>query len=221
MVTYQEILNEALTLNRTTQENAQVSSGGYEITRAINRSLRGIYLIGARVNPLYHAKVDTAAESGGEWTIPADAELVFLVQDSEGETVFPTHPEEPIPDPGHPCVIRLGKTYRRPPGAAIPTGDLTLWYSRRAEVATTLGAEVDLEDDFAPLLTYDLGAWFAGRDENMGEFDRLIGMRDTYLALYVASLEHAETGLVRNVGHTSTFDTPSLVDLKELLLARG
>jgi hypothetical protein len=215
----QDVLNDALVLNRTTQEPAMVSEGAVDIIAAINRSLSGIYAVGARVNPAYHGKVLGVAEDTGVWARPEDAELVSLILDSAGVRVLPSTPQEPRPDPDKPCVVRWGRVYRRPSGAAAPTGSLTFWYSRRPEFAADREDEVDLEDAFRSLLVYDLGTWFARRDERWDEAAGLIQERDRHFQMYLASLEHESVGDVRNVGQTGFFDSPSVVDLKALLLS--
>lgn len=219
MATVQQVLNAALVLNRKTQEHAQVSAGGMEAVAAVNRSLSGIYQVGARVNPGYHGATATVGEAAGTWARPANAELVTLIQTSTGTRVRTTTPEEPVPEPGQPCIVLWGRSYRRPAGVAIPTGTLTFWFSRRPELAIGLESVVDLEDAFVSLLVHDLGAWLAHRDERWDELGVIAGDLQKYLTLYVASLEHENVGIVRNVGQAGLFDSPSLVDLKSLLLA--
>lgn len=218
-MTVNDVLAAAMVLLRRFQEDALISGAGLEVVEAVRRTLNGIYQIGARVNPGYHGKVLAVAESAGTWTRPADAELVTLLQDSTGVEVFPSTPEEPIPDPARSFVVRWGQVYRRPTGVVVPAGALTFWYSRRPAAPTTLASEVDLEDTFASLLIYDVGAWLAHRDENWEGLAAIISDRDRYLSLYVASLEHESVGTVRNVGQTGTYDSPSLVDLKSLLFS--
>lgn len=217
--TVEDVLTGALVLNRKTQEDAKVSGGGLEIVRAVNRSLGGIFRIGARVNPGYHGATDAVAPTGDAWTRPADAELVTLIRNAAGDRVFVSHPEDPVPDPEELFLIRWGRVYRRPAGLVEPTGELTFYYSRRPAAAAALADEVDLEDAFRALLEFDLGAWFAHRDERWDELGVLWQERDRELGLYLASLEHESVGDVRNVGQTGTFDSPSLIDLKHLLLS--
>jgi hypothetical protein len=223
--TVQQVLNDARVLHRKTQEEAMISTGGFEVVNLVNRSLQGIYAIGARVNPGYHGKRATLEDGGdpGEtWVRPLDAELIFLVHDErelpDGKVLL-TSPEEPVPDPERPCLVAWGGEFHHAPGSETPDGTLTAWYSRRPTLAESLEGVVDLEDAFRALLVTDLGSWFAHRDSRWDELGILAADRDHTLQLYVASLEHELVGRVRNVGQSGAFDTPSLVDLKQFLLS--
>lgn len=218
MATGQEVFDAARLLNRKTQEDALVSSVGTEVVNAINRSLRGIYQVAARVNPSYYGKTSSASESSGTWSKPSDLELLYLVRDASGNEVFVTDPRDPLPDPEVPCVQKWGASFTRPAGASIPTGSLTLYYSRRPSELSALAGTVDLEDQFVSLLVYDIGAWIAHKDERFDELPVLQGDLEKYLRLFVSSLEHEIADLTRNVGQTARFDSPSLVDLKTFLL---
>ena len=215
-----QVINDALVLNRKTQERAMITTESQEVLAALNRSLAGIYQAGARINPAYHGAITTVSETpAGQWVRPGNAELVVLIQTAAGVTVYPSTPEEPIPDPDTPSVVRWGRIYRRPTGAAVPTGALTFWFSRRPEILILRTETVDLEDAFRALLVYDLGIWLAHRDQRWDEVGLLTSSLERYLQLYVTSLEHENIGDVRNVGQLGTFDSPSLTDLKALLLS--
>jgi hypothetical protein len=215
-----QVINDALVLNRKTQERAMITTDSAEVIEALNRSLQGIYQAGARINPAYYGTVATVAESPlGQWARPSNAELVVLIRNEAGDTIYPSTPEEPIPDPDTPSVVRWGRVYRRPAGAALPSGPLIFWYSRRPTPIAFRTDTVDLEDTFRALLVYDLGMWLAHRDQRWDEVGLLTASLERYLQLYVTSLEHESVGDVRNVGQLGTFDSPSLTDLKALLLS--
>lgn len=221
-MTGNQVLSQALVLNQKTQSDALVSAGGTEIVDAINRSLRGIYQIGARVNPSYHGAMNPVGEASGTWPRPSDVELLYRIEDSTGAKVFVSDPEEPVPDPEKLWVVKWGRTYRQAPGLSTPAGELTFYYSRRPTALAALTGTVDLEDFFISLIVYDLGIWLAEHDERNDEVDAALRPHlEHYLRLYIASLEHEAANVVRNVGQTGTFDTPSLVDLKGLLLSGG
>lgn len=217
--TVRDVINDAKVLNRRTQENAMISTDAVEIVAAVNRSLYGIYAVGARVNPGYHGDVVTVAEAAGTWTRPANAELVYLILDGDGGEVLVADPREPVPDTGYPSLVRWGQAYRRPALEIDPSGDLEFWISRRPMEAASAAATVDLEDSFRSLLVYDVGAWLARRDERWEELQALSAMLDGALQVYLMSLVHETAGTVRTVGHQGTFDSSSLVDLKTLLLS--
>lgn len=221
MATGNQVLSQALVLNQKTQSDALVSAGGTEIVDAINRSLRGIYQIGARVNPSYHGAIEAVTEAGGAWLRPSNVELLYRIeQESDAAKVYVSDPEEPVPDPEKLWVVKWGRTYRQPPGLATPSGNLTFFHSKRPTALAALTGTVDLEDFFVSLLVYDLGIWLAEHDERNDEVGAALRPHlEHYLRLYIASLEHEAANVVRNVGQTGTFDSPSLVDLKSLLLS--
>lgn len=218
--TVRDIINDAKVLNRKTQERAMISEASPEIVAAVNRSLYGIYSVGARVNPGYHGETANVTDAGGGvWVRPADAELIYLILDSDGEEVLVADPREPSPDPGFPSVVRWGGTYRRPSEVPEPEGVLQFWYSRRPQEAANAESTVDLEDAFRSLMVYDIGAWLARRDERYDELQALSAMLDGALQLYLMSLVHENVSTVRTVGQLGTFDSSSLVELKQLLLS--
>lgn len=216
-MTVAQYLAAALVRNKKTQEAAEISETGAEVVSAFNRALAGYFTIAARVNPSYFGSTADVTPNAGFYARPADAELVYLIRDSEGAKVHRVPVEEPDAELG-PRVMRWGRGYTAV--AASVAGDLTMWYSRRPTPASALASNVDpvWDEHFADLGVVELAAWLAHRDERYDEKAALLAERDHWLRIFLASLGHESVGETRETGHAGLFVAPNLQELQGLLL---
>lgn len=198
-----------------------------EILAIFNRVFPTFWTIGARVNPSFFGKilaVSHGAESGiSAWCRPDDAELVYLIDNPEGEQVIVVPLEEPDADPSRPAVYEWGQCYYPAGNALDPAAedDLTFWYSKIPDFVTDETAELERQwpSQFDELVILEIALVLALKDERYDEVGTLRDDRDAWLRRYIAHLEHATVGTVRSQGAAQRFQGPTVVPLNELLTA--
>lgn len=218
MATVADILAAAVA--RSIRNKGQQLAGDTELLNAFNRSLSGMFAVGARVNPIYYGvTADVAAGPGWPW--PTDSNLIYFLQDKANAyaevAVVPY--DDVDAEPVLPCVFQLGRVYWPAGLPNDPTGELRFWYSRQPTVAATVGATIDTgwPSAFDELLVSEMAVYLSLKDNRGDELVSLREERDRWLALYIAHLEHSSSIERRRRPNIRRFNTPSMVPIGQLV----
>lgn len=223
-MTYEEIINDAWGLS-TKNVPGQTASEHPELTGVIHRSLKALYTIAASVNPTFFGAQQSVAGASGSWTVPARAEMVFYVEDPDGDEVIVVRYDERDADPKKPAVYQLGSEVY--PAGNTPDPDpasdaLTFFYAE--DPGTAPGAKTDSlpsswDDSHANLLVLQTGIYLARKDSGprQGELEALAQERNRELARFIRKLENFQSNLVSRFGGRTIANTESVISHRELL----
>lgn len=199
---------------------SDLATRGVELLSALNRSLRGMYAIAARVNPEYVGAIVPVTGIAGVFARPANAESVFWLESAAGAPVAIVPPAERDAEAGLPSVYRLGRSYVTVGRALDPalTATLNFYVALRPVEQVSLAAALPatFDDAYENILILDLALYLAIKDSRMDEMDPLRTERGSWLTLYVNFLRHETANLKRRFGLAAA---PSLNELNALMLA--
>lgn len=224
MTTVEQIITAALARNRKNQPGITATSA--ELLAAFCRVYPVFFTIAARVNPAYFGVREVLLEDSESdpegWARPADAELVFRLEDADGVEVIVVPADERDADPTRPAVYGWGQVYY-PAGQVLDpepgTDELTVWFSKTPELPDSTADELDplWPMQFDELLVLELALLLAHKDERMAEVGLLRADRDVWLRRFIAHLEHETLPIVRSTGTAQRFRDPSWTPLNLLL----
>jgi hypothetical protein len=184
------------------------------------RAERGLWAFAARVNPGFFAKSASVAFASPGWARPTDAELIWYIENPTPARVIVVDMDQRAADPSRPAVYEWGQIFRGAGNSGDPSsGNLTFYYSKRptapATMATTLDALWEPAEGYNQLLALELAIYLKLRDGK--DPAALIQQRNHWANLFVAFLEHATLGIVRNYESTQRFLSNTRVPLSALL----
>lgn len=183
----------------------------------VHASLRAMFMIAARINPMYFGRVDAVVVAGGGWPRPADAESVFYMQHAGADVVV-----VPLWDRqaarSEKAVYRLAGTYYSAGNDGDPVdGVLHIWHSRHPAIGTlTDPLDEGWPEAHNDLLELETAIYLAVKDGRAEEIGGLINQRDRALRLFLAHLEHETTNEVRRFSRRFAPDV-TVIPLESLL----
>jgi hypothetical protein len=213
-------------IGRSSKNRADILANNSEMLALVYRSLRGVFSIGAEVNPLFFAKTADVAVGGSGWSRPADAEAVFRIEllPAPGAEVVVVPFDDQGAEAGLPAVYRYGQIYRSAGNTYDPVAQsLRFFYSKIPASPATVGDSFDAlwPTTFDALLIEDVATYLAVKDGRMDEAQALIIERNMWLARFVAFLEHETVNERRRFGQVKRFNTASLTALVTKLASGG
>lgn len=222
--TPQDILNMAYPKS-TDFVPGQIASESTELLDLVGRSLRGLYALGARINPLVFATSATEAAPGAStpWPWPDDVEAFLRIEnDTAGGEVVVVPFDDRDAEEGLAAVYYLGRNFYEAGNANDPdpsTDDLKYWYSKRPAIPATVSTALDSSwlETFNELLALEVAIYLALK---MGKGDLAGALRtdrDDELKLYVAHLEHVVPFERRRRGHLRIINTNAMIPLNRLV----
>ncbi len=202
----------------------EIATNATELYNVGVRILRGLFAIGARINPGFYGGSSTVGFASPGWARPTGAESIDYIESAPGVEVVVVDSLQRDAEPGTPAVYAWGQVYRPASAAAInpQAGNLTFFYSRVAPAPATITDVIDSQwpEQFNELPQLEIALYLANKDGRADEVPGYTADRDRWLTLYVAFLEH-ETGNVRRRYATRRFSAPSMVAIKALLAGTG
>lgn len=173
-----------------------------EMLQVVIRALRGLYAVGARVNPHFFAESADVAFSVSGWPRPQTAEAVFRLERVAGTTggtgaagaevvVVPFN--DRAAELGKPAVYRFAQKFWSAGNPADPTaGALKFFYSKRPTDPANVDATLDAlwTEQFNHLLIVETAIYLSFKDGRPAEVAKLMDERNDWLKLFVAFLEH-------------------------------
>lgn len=218
-----DILVQALPRSGRNRPDA-IATAATELRLVVARSLRALFVVGARKNPAYFSDTLNVTGVSGIFIRPPDAEAVWLIETAGGVACVVVPYAERMEVWGKPRLYRMNRNYRTVGGAGDPAANavLTFTYVRRAYEPPTLSDPIDsyFPEQFVPLLVEEVALYLALKDGRDAEAQQLRPERDAWLALYLAHLEH-ETMNEERVYHPPRFTDLPTVPLAGLLPTHG
>lgn len=199
---------------------ARIVAEATDLCASVTRSLRGLFAIGARVNPVFFATQTNMNFVSPGWARPVDAESVFRLELVTGQEVALVPFDQRRAELAMPAVYAMGQTYRSAGNALDPiSGTIVAFYSKRPANVAGLTDPLDLSwpEAYNELLILDVAVYLALKDGRMDEVQVLTADRARWLSLYVAFLEHANANERRMYGAVRYINSNSLVSLADLL----
>jgi hypothetical protein len=207
MATPREIFDAAYGMSKLNQEGEVAGEAG-ELLPLLNRTLRGLFAEGARVNRRIFTQRLTVPVSSGTWPRPAAAEVVLQIEGGSGSGVEGTKVIEVPYDQQHvdlhrPAVFVLGQRYYSRGTPADPAGgSLIFYYSARPATVASLTAPIDplWPSQFDQLLVLEVARYLAVKDGGEKRAQEIAAFESEYQrehARYVAWLEHESTTEVK------------------------
>lgn len=215
----QAIIAAAL-LRSNQNEATDLAEQATELVAVLNRVLAGVYAVAARVSPEWVSEAIVVPEVNGTWARPARAESVWRIEDAQRREVIVVGVDDEGADTTRRALTRLGRTYRavsRPTGT--PAGSLTFYCALRPAPLVGLGAALpgSWESAYDDLLILELACYCALKDGRGDELPALRAEQQSWLALFVAFLEHETRAVVRS---RALPKAPPLRDLMALYTGR-
>lgn len=158
----------------------------------VNRTVRAMFAVAARVNPTYFGAFDDVPFASGGWARPAGAESIFFLEHAGDEVAVVPHWDREA-ETSMKAVYRLGGVFLSAGNAGDPTsGDLRFYYADTAADAATLATQIDSRwpGQYDELLALEVAIYLAIKDGRAEEIPGLIQQRDFWLRLFIAHLEH-------------------------------
>lgn len=200
-----------------------------ELLQVVIRAMRGLYLVGSRVNPTFFAVSADVTLAAGCWARPQAAQTLFRVErtgattggtGAAGDEVAVVPFDDRTAEEGMGAVYELGQQFYAAGNALDPTGgDLRFWYSKRPSDPADLDTAVDAlwTEDHNELLMDEVAIYLALKDGRMDEVGVLRPERDREAKLFIAFLESATPIVRHRHSEIRRFITNSLVPLESLL----
>jgi len=215
-----------------------IASESAELLQLVGRALRGLYALGARVNPTFFATTANVAFASGGWVRPEDAESIFRIEAASasppanvtaGTEIVRVPYDQRSAEPGKQAVYRYGQKYY-PASASATTepkspqdGTLTFWYSKRPAIPATIDTALDAQwiEAYNELLVLEVAIYLAIKDKRGDELPALKEQRNDWAKLFIAFLEHEDVGERRQYGHMQRFNTQTRIPLVSILAGSG
>jgi hypothetical protein len=214
MSTAREIIDAAYATSKLNQPGASASETG-ELLPFLNRSLRGLFAEGARVNRKIFGARFTQPFAGDHWPRPVGAEMILRIEQN-GVEVVEVPFDQRRAEPGKPAVYALGQKYYPAGGGVDPTnGALVFFYSTRPSEVATLAGNIDplWPSQFDSLLILDMARYLATKDGGEKRAQELAAFTAEYErehGRFVAWLEHESTVEVKSYGHYNRINPPGV-----------
>jgi hypothetical protein len=194
----------------------QIATKAAELLDLVGRALRGLFSVGALVNPEFYSKQANVAFAAGGWPRPADAELIWRIETPLAAEVVVVPRSDRAAEPGKPALYVLGQKFYGAGNALDPVaGNLAFFYSVIPAKPATLATVIDplFPAHFDSLLMHEVAIYLALKDGRSEEVGGLVADRDKWLQLYVSFLEHETVNRVFRYGSTRTYNLPELRSL--------
>jgi hypothetical protein len=211
----EDIVVAAMASSTKNQPN-RIATNATELLDVVRRAVQGIFALTARVNPEYYGEREDVAFNVDHWPAPADAELIWLIEDPALQEVIVVPSTDRRADEARPAVFRLGRKFYTAGNTLDPVGGLLRFYfSSRPATLAAIGDPIDARfpDQFKSLLVCETAIYLSLKDGRHDEVPGLRESRNEWLKLYVAHVEHEVVNEVRRFGHTRSFHLPSLMPL--------
>jgi hypothetical protein len=221
--TGQDILNAAYALSAKNRPGT-IATEATELVKFINRAMRGLFAIAARVNPTYFAEGTPVVPADSQWARPLAAECLFRIEKvSDASEVVVVPFDDRKAEPSMPAVYEMGGFFRPAGNPNDPTGNLIFWHTRLPDDLANLASALDADwpEQHNDVLVYEVAIYLALKDGRMDEVAALRAEREQPLQLYIAHLEHATINTRSRFSQVRRFTTNSLVPLKALLAGGG
>lgn len=199
----------------TKNRPGQIATDATELLRVFVRAFRGLWAFAARINPEFFGKDAAVVPAANLWTRPADAELIWLIENAAGKEVAVVPRTDKLAESGLPSITRYGQRFR-PLGLApgpLGTDTLTFFYSMIAPAPATIDTVADAlwPTHFDPLLVFEVGLYLAVKDGRAEEIAGLATERDKWAELFAAFLEHETANVRVRYGTIRTFNVSTLI----------
>jgi hypothetical protein len=218
MSTAREIIDAAYATSKLNQPGASASETG-ELIPFLNRSLRGMFAEGARVNRKVFGARLSVNWTTDHWKRPEGAEMILRIEQN-GTEVVEVPFDQRRAEPGKPSIYSLGQRYYPAGGGVDPTnGALVFFYSARPATipSTAEGLNQDLDplwpSQFDSLLILDMARYLATKDGGDKRGQEIAAFASEYErehGRYVAWLEHESTVEVKSYGHYNRINPPGI-----------
>lgn len=193
-----------------------------ELLQVVIRSLRGIFAVAARINPLFFSTKASVAFVTDSWPRPVTAESILRIENPSNVEVHLVPYNQRKAEQGKPALYRIGQKYYPAGNTNDPvSGNLTFFYSKRPADPPTITDLLDPlwegAEQFNELLILEVAIYLAIKDDRQTELGALMKARDSWANLFVAFLEHEDPREVRSYGHVGRFNTATRLPITSLL----
>ena len=225
--TPREIFESAYAKSKKNQPGT-IATETTELLQLVIRSVRGLYAVGARVNPIFFAETNDITLGSGVWARPETAESIYRIERVAGTTGGTGSAEDevavvPIDDKtaekGMNAIYEFGQKFYTAGNTPDPTGgDLKFFYSKRPTDPADVDTAIDAlwQESYNELLILETAIYLAIKDGRESEVKNLRVERDQWATLFIAFLEHATANKRQRFGHIHTIATNRLVTLNSL-----
>lgn len=199
----------------TKNRPGQIATIETELLGVVTRAFRGLWAFAARINPEFFGKQAAVVPAANVWTRPADAELIWLIENPLGQEVAVVRRTDILAESGLPSVTFFGQRYRVTGAAPGPVGTdtLTFFYSMIAPAPATVDTAFDAlwPTHFDDLLVRETALYLALKDGRDEELAGLRADRDQWAQLFAAFLEHETANVRVRYGTIRTFNVQTLI----------
>ncbi|UCC92569.1 MAG: hypothetical protein JSW25_07845 [Thermoplasmata archaeon] len=210
---------------KSTKNNpGAIATDATELLNLVNRIIRKMYVVAARVNPGYFGVITqvSAPGTGLPWARPEGAESVFRIETVGGAEVVVVPYDDRVAEENTPAVYRIGKNYYAAGNASDPdpsTDALNFWTSKRPTDAALTTSTIDStwEEQFNELLILEVALYLAKKDGRGDEVALFEADRQEWMRMFVMFLEHETANERRRRGQARRIQSETLVPLAELM----
>lgn len=224
-MTYQELMDRAYGQS-TKNQPGEIAEEDTELLELAHRIFQALYSIGHIIAPsFYAAETEQTHNGNGGWDQPDEADVIFLLQDPDGEEVVVAPFDEKDVAPDSPSVYAIGQTFKpttsSDPDPQPPGDNLTIYHTvapaEPADKTDDIPAEYPGNHIDLPILQVALYLTRKDLGGRQGEYQVLAGERDKELARYVGMLENHLPTMQSRFSSPKRVADRSLVSFRELL----
>lgn len=222
MSTPNEIFRGAYGRSKKNQPG-EIATEATELLDLLTQALRGLFIFGTRLNPLFFATESNITPPGADagWPLPSDVEHLFRVESVGVKVEVVPFDDRDLAHPD-PAVYHLGGELREAGNANDPAPDvdaLDVFYAKQAETPGGVDQELDAfwPEAYDSLLELEVAIYLAIKDGRMEEVGTLQQDRDVWAIRFAAHVEHYAPTTQDRFAGPSRIQVESAVPLGELL----
>lgn len=200
--TVKELIDAAY--SRSTFNDPDKLATDKELAAVIDRRLKELFSIAAGQNPFYFGSKLDVVGAGGEWTKPADAEMIVRVENATGDEVKVVPFEDKEADLA-PRIYSFGQKFYTVGDAGDPlaTDTLTFFYSKRPVTLASASAALDSmwPEQFNDLIVLHVARYLSVKDQRVEEVQLFESELQSLLSSFQRHLLHENYVMVARHGH--------------------
>jgi len=221
--TVQALIDRAM--SKSMKNNPGVIATETELVDIAVTAQRGLFSLGARVNPTFFGDEEVVAFAGLGWARPVAAESIVHLEVEGGSPKVSVVPhDDRLADRLNPSVYRYGQVFRSVGRDVDPDeyDSLHFFFSKRPEDPTDMESELDAlwPTQYDELLALEVGIYLTMKDSTesrAAELNELKALRDQQLVRFVSFLEHETANVTRRHSHHRRINTETMVPIGSLV----
>lgn len=180
-----------------------IAQAGTELVGVVDRRHKQLFSMAAEIDPNFFGTATSVTGVAGVWQRPANAEVVYRIEDVNGNEIRVFPYDDRVMDFTEAAVFKRGQTFVNATSQMLGTETLQFWYSWRPDTLTGTGSNLSSfwVEAFNALLIIPLAAYLAAKDGRADDVALFNDELSNWEALFKAAIEREPAALeVRRIG---------------------